>query len=156
MYEKILLPTDGSEEAEQAVRHGLALAESMDASVHALYVVPTGVTLPYSPGHLDEEGRNEAEEYGEEIVTEVVEMAKKAGIESTGVVKRGTVYKEIVEYAADNDFELLVMGTQGRSGLDELVLGSTTEKVVRHSDVPVTAVRRSRFGDWGPGGPGRG
>lgn len=138
MYDNILIPTDGSEKSEPAVEHALQLAKTYDAKVHALYVIETKATYILTVG-LDDDEMAEYEEYGEETVTEVVKRADGRGLAGQGAVKRGKVSEEIVEYAEDHDIDGIVMGRQGQ-GAVEKYLGSTAEKVVRMTQIPVTVV----------------
>jgi nucleotide-binding universal stress UspA family protein len=138
MYERILVPTDGSEGARRAVKYALDLAAQYDAELHAVYVVQTNVVPDISPGEFV----NESEKQGNEAVGEIADQARDAGIETirTAVVQ-GVPHRAILEYVDDEDIDVVVMGTHGRAGLDRYLLGSVTEKVVRLSDVPVLTVR---------------
>lgn len=138
MYEKILIPTDGSKGADEAVEHGLDLAEAFDAEVHALYVIETEATYILTAG-LGEEEMKEYREYGEQTVTDVVAQAEERGLEGRGVIRTGKISEDIVQYAAEQDIDLIVMGGQGRGAI-ERYLGSTAEKVIRTSSVPVTVL----------------
>lgn len=139
MYERILVPTDGSIGVERAVEHAIDLARTYDAELHALYVV--------NVASLSAEVNSRAvtenfEELGERATEAVAEQAADAGIEDvTTEVVHGIPHRTILEYAGDNDVDLVVMGTHGRTGLDRYLLGSVTERVVRTSDVPVLTVR---------------
>jgi nucleotide-binding universal stress UspA family protein len=74
----------------------------------------------------------------------VIEQAESAGVETIeGVVSSGTPHRAILDYVDEEDVDLVVMGTHGRTGLDRYLLGSVTEKVVRLSDAPVITVRLS-------------
>jgi len=141
MYDNVLIPTDGSDQAERAVSHGLDLAEAVGAKVHALYVVETEATYILTVG-LDDDEMAEYREYGEETVADVVERAEKRGIEGTGVIRAGRISEEIVEYATENDIDNVVMGGQGQGAI-ERYLGSTAEKVLRMSSVPVIVISPS-------------
>jgi len=141
MYDNVLIPTDGSDQAERAVSHGLDLAEAVGAKVHALYVVETEATYILTVG-LDDDEMAEYREYGEETVADVVERAEKRGIEGTGVIRAGRISEEIVEYATKNDIDNVVMGGQGQGAI-ERYLGSTAEKVLRMSSVPVIVISPS-------------
>lgn len=136
MYDNILIPTDGSDEAARAVDHGLELAAAFGAKVHVLYVIETEATYILTVG-LDDQEKEEYREYGEELVSGVVERANDQGLDGTGVIKTGRIAEEIVDYAAENDIDNIVMGGQGRGAIEKY-LGSTAEKVVRMSSVPVT------------------
>ncbi|QAU13999.1 universal stress protein [Halorubrum sp. BOL3-1] len=138
MYENILIATDGSEKSEESVSEGLDLSEPLGVHVHAMYVVETEATYILTVG-LGDDKMEEYEEYGEEVVTDVVDRAADRGLDGTGVVRTGNVATEIVEYAENNDMDLIVMGKQGRGAINKYI-GSTAEKVARMSDVPVTIV----------------
>lgn len=140
MYDQILVPTDGSKEALEGARHGVDLAAALGSTVHALYVVEEGGNPWLSESMEDQSER--AREYGEETTGEVAEMAADAGVESVTAVKVGpAVYKKINEYATENGVDAIVMGTGYRGSMGGL-LGSTAEKVVRTSEIPVTTIRR--------------
>lgn len=138
MSEHILIPTDGSEQAERAVEYGISLAEAFDAKVHALYVVETKASYIYTVGLSDEE-KKKHKKYGEEVVTDVVERADQRGLAGAGVVKTGRVPEKIVEYAREKDIDSIVMGKQGHGAIDRY-LGGTAEKVMRMAGVPVTVI----------------
>ena len=138
MYNDVLIATDGSEQSEQSVDHGLDLAEAFDAHVHVVYVVETEATYILSVG-LGDDQLAEYREYGEETVSAVADRAAERGLDATGVVSTGAIAEEIDEYAEANDIDLIVMGKQGRGAIEKY-LGSTAEKVSRMSDVPVTIV----------------
>lgn len=140
MYENILIPTDESKSSEAAIEHGLSLAEAFGSTVHSLYVIETKASYILTVS-LSDEDMDEYQEHGEELVTEVVKQADARGLDGVGVVKSGRVAEEIVEYAEKNDIDGIVMGAGGRSAVDMYLMGSTAEKVVRTSDVPVTVVR---------------
>ncbi|MEA1993892.1 MAG: universal stress protein [Euryarchaeota archaeon] len=149
MYKKILIATDGSKHSSRAERHGLKLAKEMGATVTALYVAEIEVTYapPMStiPPSVAEEHIEEHKEMGKEIVTKVAEKGKKIGIDVNPLVVVGHPTSEILKHAKTHD--IVVMGTLGRSGIVSLLLGSVTEKVVRHADVPVLVVREKNGSD---------
>ncbi|NIC00307.1 universal stress protein [Halobacterium sp. R2-5] len=140
-YERILVPTDGSEETRQAVEHAIDLATEHDATVHALYVVNSA---SFSGLPMESSWESVAAMMNEEGATaldEVEELAVEAGVPIERALVDGSPSREIVRYAEDEDCDLVVMGTHGRGGIDRLLLGSVTEKVVRSSSVPVLTVR---------------
>ncbi|XVH31559.1 universal stress protein [Haloferacaceae archaeon DSL9] len=139
MYDEILVPTDGSPAATAALDHALTLASTFGARLHALYVVDGAVYTSLDAG--SEAVIDALQSEGEQSVTEIDEKAAEAGIETISEVATGSPYKQILAYAEDNDIDLIVMGTHGRTGLDRYLLGSVTERVVRSSDVPVLTVR---------------
>lgn len=138
MHENVLIATDGSEKSEPGVEYGLELAAAFDAHVHAVYVVETEATYILTV-ELGDDQMEEYEEFGEETVSDVADRASARGLDATGVVRTGRIAAEIVDYAEDNDMDLIVMGKQGRGAIEKY-LGSTAEKVARMSDIPVTIV----------------
>lgn len=140
MYDRILLPTDGSRTAGRALEHATDLAIQYGATLHVLYVIDAAVfASDVETGPITEQ----FEAIGDEIVEDVGKRARNAGVESVvSHVGRGSPYERILEYANERDIDLIVMETHGRTGLDRYLIGSVTEKVVRLSDVPVLTVRR--------------
>ena len=135
MYDDILVPTDGSPGAEVAIDHALHVARQNDATLHPLYVVDVSDMgdIGDDPDELRAEGRD--------VIEPVVDAAEDAGLEVSEHVAEGTPYERIVECAEAHEIDLVVMGTHGKSGLSRALLGSTAEKVVRHSAAPVLTVR---------------
>jgi len=138
MYERILLPTDGSESADAALDHALDLARQYDAELLVLHVV-SAAYAEAGPGHANAIGA--LEEYGEETFDEIAERAEAAGVRMTSEQRHGEPHQVITEYATEAGADLVVMGTHGRTGLQRYLLGSVTERVVRTSDVPALTVR---------------
>ena len=141
MYDDILVPTDGSEGTNKAVEHALDITKKYDATAHVVYVVNTSAysTLPADSNW--ESITAALEDEGKQATGEIVEEMQDVGVNAVPSVEEGIPHKTILEYADDNDIDLIVMGTHGKSGLDRLLLGSVTEKVVRASKVPVLTVR---------------
>lgn len=140
MYDDVLIPTDGSDAAAAAVDHGVDLATELGATVHALSVVdvPAYAVLPEAEW-LTVEGT--LEEICREAVATVESKATAAGVDATTAIRRGKPHEEILAHADERDVDAVVMGTHGRSGLDRMVLGSVSSKVVRNADVPVVLRR---------------
>lgn len=138
MYDSVLIATDGSDEANNGVRYGLDLAEKTGATVHALYVVGTKASYILTVGISDQELES-YREYGEDVVTAVVDEARDRGLDARGAVRTGRPSEEIVEYANDQGIDAIVMGKRGH-GAVESQLGSTPEKVIWSANVPVTVV----------------
>ncbi|EJN58208.1 Nucleotide-binding universal stress protein, UspA family [Halogranum rubrum] len=139
MYDNILVPTDGSDTAAKAVEHAIDLAEQYGATLHVLSVVdPTRFsTVGVDPSSV----LSAVEKGSREAVDRVEADAEAAGLRVETTVVRGRPAETITTYATDNDIDLVVMGTHGRTGLDHFLLGSVTERVVRTASVPVLTVR---------------
>jgi nucleotide-binding universal stress UspA family protein len=139
-YRNVLVPTDGSECASGAVDHALAIASATDATVHAINVVDTEA-YKRAPGSVPPSDYIDILEHsGKEATEDVAERANDAGLDVRTAILEGRPSDGIIAYAADNDVDAVVMGTHGRSGLDRFLLGSTTERIIRGSDLPVIAV----------------
>lgn len=138
MYDKILVPTDGSEGSEVALEHAKSLAKNYDSEVHLIYVADVRTQ---NTGDIMANFIGELEKIGEKAVKSMLEELDEVDSVVTEVIK-GIPHREIIEYANEKNMDLIVMGTHGRTGLDRILLGSVTEKVVRTSEVPVMTVGR--------------
>jgi len=150
MYDTILIPTDGSAQSMNAVEEGVRLASVVGATVHALYVIDEFEAKVVPITGEQEDKAAEYEQYGEEVTGEVADAAEAAGVDCVAAVRAGVTHDEIERYAEEHDVDLVVMGSRGRSNLEEMLLGSTADKVIRSLDVPVTVVhkRPSERLDW--------
>jgi nucleotide-binding universal stress UspA family protein len=140
MFDTILVPTDGSECAQAAVGYAAELATRYDARVHALCVADSR-TLENAPKY--DQIRQEREEVAERTCNDM----SVSGVPVEQAVRTGIPHKAILRYATEQDIDLIVMGTHGRTGVERYLLGSVTEKVVRLSDVPVLTVKTEDDGD---------
>ncbi len=136
---KILIATDGSEYTKAAVSRGLSLAKVFSAEVTALYVVDhtSFVSFPMDSSIVSVYSLLENE--GKRAVEEVVEEGEALGVRVTPMIVEGSPTKKIVEIAAD--YDLVVLGTLGRSALSKLFMGSVAERVTRYAPCPVLVVR---------------
>lgn len=141
MYERVLVPTDGSECAAAATDHAVAIADRFDATLHACYVVDTDAVAHAAPELSLDDLRETLREEGAAATTAVTERATAAGVETTETLLDGVPEDAILDYVDEAGIDLLVMGTHGRQGLDRYLVGSVTERLVRRSDVPVVTVR---------------
>ncbi len=137
MYEKILLPTDGSEASEAAIGTAIDLAEKYGATVYGLYVVDQSVYAGIGSDIDRETIRKDQQETGRRALETIRSAAEEADVEVVTDDVSGIPYERIVEYVEDNEIDLIVMSTHGRTGVGRLLLGSTTEKVLRSSPVPI-------------------
>lgn len=135
MYDTILVPTDGSTAAETAAETALALAQRFDASLHGITVAE----LNNFPADIKSDVTDELTQQGEATLATIADQAAEAGVAATTNVIETTepIHQAIIDHATDHDANLIVMGTQGRTGVNRLVLGSVTERTLRVSPVPV-------------------
>lgn len=142
MYDTILVPFDGSDEAQAGAEHAIGLASEVGATLHVLYVID----LPGAPRTVylrddEEEIREEYRKYGEDVTSGVCEAAESEGVGCETAIRTGSIHEEVADYAEDSDLDLIVLGT-GYRGAIGAILGGKAEKIVRTSTVPVTTVRQ--------------
>jgi nucleotide-binding universal stress UspA family protein len=144
MFSHILVATDGSEHAVRAVEYALRLARALDARVTAVSVIPPWAKVAgydavwYSDTLYKERAHAGAQKQ--------LDMARQAGREhavpiETVVVEHEQLHSGILETAQARGCDLVVMGSHGRSGLQAMLLGSVTSKVLAHTHIPVLVCR---------------
>lgn len=145
MFNQILVPTDGSDPVQPAVEMALNLAEIHDATLHVLFIVdqPTSISGTGEGFSGLDNLLDTLEKEGHEATKKVAERARERDIGTTAAVRRGNPHDDILSYANDHDIDVIVMGTHGRTGVKRALLGSVTEDVVRHSEIPVLSVHRA-------------
>jgi nucleotide-binding universal stress UspA family protein len=139
---KVLIATDGSEYTKEAVSTGLHLAKILGAEVTALYVIDqtSFVSFPIDSSIVSVYSLLENE--GKRAVEEVKTEGEGMGVKVSTVVAEGSPTRKIVETAAE--FDLVVIGTLGRSALSKLFMGSVAERVTRYAPCPVLVVRSKK------------
>lgn len=135
MYNRILVPTDGSATADAAMEHAIDLAEKYNADIHILHVINSW-QYDTSIESAVEPLRKESNEY----VKRLSEAAMDVDIPVTSAIEIGKPAHHMLEYVNEHDIELIVMGTRGQGGLPRRLLGSVTDYIVTHADVPVHVV----------------
>lgn len=147
MYQKILVPTDGSTLSKKAVMGAIELAHLNNAELVVLKVIPKypvsyfegGMSLP-APEIADIEKQWAAHAQG--IVDAATKIANKHGVQAKGItVKSDVVSEAIINAAKKQKCDLIVMASHGRRGVKRLLLGSETQHVLTHSHTPVLVLR---------------
>ena len=148
MFKHILLPTDGSELAQQAVVKGIAFARAIGARVTACHVASHNdlMRVYVSSGAVNPEIGATIEKEFEDRVQTILRFAstaaQKAGVQcATRYVNSPEPFAAIIQTAEAEGCDLIFMGSHGRSGMTALVLGSVTNKVLTHSKIPVIVCR---------------
>jgi nucleotide-binding universal stress UspA family protein len=137
--QRILVPTDGSRGAELALMEGIAVAKVTGAALHLLHVVETGSLDPDARSVLKE---GELTERANEIMAEATERIEEASLDVvTSVIEYGEPSKSIRNYIDENEIDLALLGTHGRTDFGRYVMGGVSAKLVRTSPVPVMWVR---------------
>lgn len=144
MYKKILVPTDGSEPSQEAVTTAIEIARLASAEIVALSVaepyplVSAEAAMAIDMG-LEMEQRERA---AQEIVNRVAQAAKTAGVDCRTVTMYSTLpHEAIIQAAAENQCDLIFMGSHGRRGLSRLLAGSVTQNVLAHATIAVMVLR---------------
>lgn len=145
MFKHILLPTDGSELSEAAIRKGIQFAKSINAKVTAFHVI-----LPFHVFTLQTEMLEDTKEQYEkqsklnadQFLGVIKTAAEKAGVScNTHCVISDHPYEMIIKSAETHGCDLIMMASHGRSGMQGLLIGSQTQKVLTHSKIPVLVLR---------------
>ncbi len=141
---RILLATDGSEEAELAALRAVDLADATDSELHVVHVGVVPIFLETYPGTLgyDRKLYEQIEEVSRELLRKQSWRVKAAGGTVAGThLRMGEVDLEIVALAEELQADLIVMGSRGLGGVRRALMGSVSDSVVRHAHCPVLVVR---------------
>lgn len=145
MFKHILVPTDGSELSENAIKHAVSLAKHCGAKLTALNVVPKFHVLTYDTEMLEatpKEFEKTSREHSKQFLDVAEHEAHTAGVDYDRVtVTSDRPYQEIITSAKEHGCDLIVMASHGRHGLEGVLLGSETQKVLTHSQIPVLVYR---------------
>ncbi|MES3516258.1 MAG: universal stress protein [Natronomonas sp.] len=140
MYDTIIVPTDGSEQAARGVETGLDIAEQHDAKIVCVYVVDErryGETPALSTSELV---HVKQEDEGIEMLKNIADRGHERGLEVECECCHGLPWKKIVAVAQQRDADLIVMGRRGSTDDSWTPLGSVTDRVIQRADLPVQAV----------------
>ena len=138
---ELLVPTDGSENAERAAPYGVDIATHVGATLHLLNVVDVQAEAgAFSAGGVTEDFIDELKKEGREAVDRLAQRIDDGDTAVQSSVVRGVSHEAIEEYAAENDIDLIVMASEGESNIAGQSLGSVTDRVLRTVDIPVLVV----------------
>lgn len=152
MFSNILVPLDGSDLGERALRTAESLARIHNASIHLIHVVPWQPELDgakrgflaavsaQAAEHQQRESRHLLEDRiasGKEYFERLAAQLKGTGLTVETAVEEGAVVEKIIAYAKQHDIDLITMCNQGYGGLKRLLLGSVTDRVIRAGEAPV-------------------
>jgi nucleotide-binding universal stress UspA family protein len=145
MFKHLLLPTDGSQLSEAAVRNGIEFAKGIHARVTGLYVMPEFHVLTYRTEMLEDtkdQFANDCRAHAEQYLAVIAAAAREAGVACDTVTATSDhPHEAIIKTAGDKGCDLIMMASHGRRGVQGLLIGSETQKVLTHSRIPVLVYR---------------
>jgi nucleotide-binding universal stress UspA family protein len=143
IFKKIMVATDGSELVKQAVKSAVEIAKLSEVKLYAVHIIAIG---SYSIIHsLDEKWKKTMKKQlmikGEKATAYVENVGKAANIDVESVIIEGNPANEIIDFAENNDIDLIVMGTHEKTELQRFLVGSVAENVIRHSRKAVLIIK---------------
>jgi nucleotide-binding universal stress UspA family protein len=146
MFKHILLPTDGSERSQKAIKAGVAFAKSLGARITGYYALHEPAFIYNRFGNLDQQIKTELERRAREVaqryLDEIGEAAKAAGVEFEPLITIADAPAEgIVDAAQKRKCDAIFLASHGRMGVSKLLLGSVTQEVLARSTLPVVVFR---------------
>jgi nucleotide-binding universal stress UspA family protein len=145
MYKKILVPLDGSALAECVIPHIESIAKPWKSDVELISVVEPIEIPTRGKIALDDEDlkqiNNELKQETHKYLLNVARRLENAGISAESIIIVGKTAESLIEYTNDNDVDLIIMATHGRSGISKWFWGSITEKVLRAVNIPVLLIK---------------
>lgn len=139
LYQKILVATDGSEKNRAAVEEALRIGRATGATICAVYVMDLSAFESMSADVMIRDTWSVIQREAEAALDKVRAAAGKVSLETA--VLEGKPAPEILRYAAEHGVDLIVIGTQGKRGLERLLLGSVAEQVIRSAPCKILVVK---------------
>jgi nucleotide-binding universal stress UspA family protein len=151
LFSKILVRIDGSEPSFHAAHIASNIANKFNSEIIVLYVVVspskaeyanlTGLVTPKQIDMIIENAKKEARDWFNRIEDMIKEKNPNIKVSTKIILTGVAVYGEIIQYAGQENIDLIVIGTRGRSGVKKLLLGSTASGVVTYADCPVLVTK---------------
>lgn len=144
----ILVPTDFSSVADNAVDHAVAIAKKYGNEILLAHIVEASFLSSIIGGKNNIKGGIVGQMLQDKLNMLCTSIKEKHGVEAKGVIKEGRIYKTILEIASDEELDSIVMGTNGAEGLEQ-IMGSNSSRVIAQSPVPVVVVKEKQVGEQG-------
>jgi nucleotide-binding universal stress UspA family protein len=140
--DRILHPTDFSDNSKHSLDYACTLSERFEAELHLLYVVPDAMVVLAPPvsSFLPKGYAEDVKQSAESKLAGILNEKQAQNLKHVCKVVEGSAFLEILRYANDKEIDMIVMGTHGYSGLMHLLMGSVAENVVRKALCPVLTV----------------
>ena len=146
MFKHVLLPTDGSKLSDDAARMGVQLAKTVNAKVTVFHVMPEFHVFTYKTEMLEDtkkEFAKDSKAHASQYLSVIETAAKAAGVTcDVASAAHDHPYEAIIKVAKQRGCDLIVMASHGRKGMQAVLLGSETQKVLTHSHIPVLVCRQ--------------
>jgi nucleotide-binding universal stress UspA family protein len=143
-FQKILLPTDFSDESLYALSYAADFAKMFNAKLYLLHVIydiekASNLHIPHPSitdlyKDLEAHAKRNLDSFGIDMLEGIKNVET--------VVKRGIPYEEVIKFASENDIDLIIIGTIPRSGVERFFVGSTTQRIIRNAPCPVLVVTK--------------
>jgi len=143
-FQKILLPTDFSDESLYALSYAADFAKMFNAKLYLLHVIydiekASNLHIPHPSitdlyKDLEAHAKRNLDSFGIDMLEGIKDVET--------VVKRGIPYEEVIKFASENDIDLIIIGTIPRSGVERFFVGSTTQRIIRNAPCPVLVVTK--------------
>jgi nucleotide-binding universal stress UspA family protein len=145
MFKHFLLPTDGSKASKLGIRKAMAFAQEAKARVTGVFVSQPFHMITYQVEMIEDTRaiyEKQARDNAQSYLSEIDRIAREFGVScETKLVEADQIYGAIIDTAQRQDCDLIVMSSHGRRGVQALLLGSETQKVLTHTDIPVLVLR---------------
>ena len=143
--DRVLVPTDFSDFSRPAMQYGCAIAARFGSELHLLNIVPDPAMLvPEAAAFSIETMQAQSESLVKDAEALLQKLPPDGWDDGKPVVREvrvGAAFMEIIDYARENEIDLIVIGTHGRSGLMHILMGSVAERIVRKAPCPVLTVK---------------
>ncbi len=148
MFKKILIPMDFGDHCEEVLQCASILADKFESEIHLLHVIEDLAALASGPDGFFRMPSDTEQELikhaGKQLEEYKIPNGLKVACKVTHVTD-GIPFVQIIKYARENEIDLIVMGTHGRTALSHMLMGSVAEKVIRKSPCPTLTVRPEKF-----------
>ena len=146
----IIVPVDFSNQSEKALKIAASLAKEHKAELYVLHMLELSPAIMGESGYISQEQVVHLIKLGEQRFADFLDKPYLKELKVIPIIKHYKVFSEVAEVAEKHKADLIVMGSNGADGLQEIFIGSNTERVVRTSDVPVLVIKGNEVNGFNP------
>jgi nucleotide-binding universal stress UspA family protein len=144
-FTNILIPTDFSQNSANAYELALIFAKKKSARLHLLHVIEPVIYYTDNPLYPDKINHDKERYFcAEEELERFINKYSNSDADINRVVMTGKPYEEILKYVKNENIDLLIISTHGRTNLEHMVAGNVTKKVLKFSEVPVICIKTAK------------